>query len=156
MHDLWQSSSAPAWRHALEEYPAVVARQKVAALAELDAWYRAELPGAIRARSTPHVTHTELVAVTEWKMARGVWRAPNLVRVKANPAAEVERTSTRALAAVPHATVPIATLAALDGVGPATASGVVSAFAPEHYPFFDELVAAQVPGLGKVAWTLPF
>jgi hypothetical protein len=38
-------------------------------------------------------------------------------------------------------------------VGPATASGVVSAAAPELYPFFDELVAAQIPGLGKIAWT---
>jgi hypothetical protein len=27
---------------------------------------------------------------------------------------------------------------------------------PEVYPFFDELVAAQVPALGKVAWTLGY
>jgi hypothetical protein len=47
-------------------------------------------------------------------------------------------------------------LAALDGVGPATASGVAAAAAPERYPFFDELVAAQVPGLGKIAWTHGF
>ena len=31
-----------------------------------------------------------------------------------------------------------------------------SAAAPTIYPFFDELVAAQVPGLGKVAWTLGY
>jgi hypothetical protein len=27
---------------------------------------------------------------------------------------------------------------------------------PEIYPFFDELVAAQIPGLGPVAWTLAY
>ena len=29
----------------------------------------------------------------------------------------------------------------------------MAATAPEIYPFFDELVAGQVPGLGPVAWT---
>jgi hypothetical protein len=33
---------------------------------------------------------------------------------------------------------------------------VVAAAAPDFYPFFDELVAAQLPELGKVAWTLGY
>ena len=41
--------------------------------------------------------------------------------------------------AVPHPGTPIATLAKLKGVGPATASAAASAFAPLVYPFFDEL-----------------
>jgi hypothetical protein len=65
-------------------------------------------------------------------------------------------TSAAAFAAAPHPTKPIATLATLAGVGPATASAAVSAFAPERYPFFDELVAAQVPRLGAVKWTMPY
>jgi hypothetical protein len=47
-------------------------------------------------------------------------------------------------------------LATLAGVGPATASAIVAASAPERYPFFDELVAGQIPALGKVAWTLGY
>ena len=47
-------------------------------------------------------------------------------------------------------------VATLAGVGPATASAAIAAVAPETYPFFDELVAAQVPTLGKVAWTLGY
>lgn len=156
MTDLWSSVAAGDWRRALERYPDVVARQGVASLAEHDRWYREELPAAIAARRPAHVTLPELVRVTEWKMARGVWRAPNLVRVRGNDPDLVMETSTDALAKVPHPTAPIAALAALDGVGPATASAVVAAFAPERYPFFDELVAAQVPGLGKVAWTMGY
>jgi len=156
MGSLWLNDSTAAWRDALATYDDVVARQGVARLAELDRWYRDELPGAISARRSPHVTHDELVRLTEWKMARGVWRAPNLVLVRGNDAKLVIDTSAAAFAAAPHPTKPIATLATLAGVGPATASAAVSAFAPERYPFFDELVAAQVPRLGAVKWTMPY
>jgi hypothetical protein len=156
MGSLWLNASTAAWQDALASYEDIVVRQGVARLTELDRWYRDELPGVIRARREPHVTHAELVRLTEWKMARGVWRAPNLVLVRGNDAKLVIDTSTAALAAVPHPTKPIATLATLEGVGPATASAAVSAFAPERYPFFDELVAAQVPGLGAVKWTMSY
>ena len=156
MTELWTSTDPHAWREALDRYGDVVARQGAAKLPELDRWYREELPGAIAARRPVHVTLPELVRLTEWKMARGVWRAPNLVLVRGNAPGAVVETSAGALAKVPHPTAPIAALATLAGVGPATASAVAAATAPEHYPFFDELVAAQVPGLGKVAWTLGY
>jgi hypothetical protein len=156
MTSLWTSNEPAAWRRALDSYDDVVTRQKVARLPELDSWYRGELPGLIASRRTAHVTLPELVRITEWKMARGVWRAPNLVLVRGNDPDLVIATSTKALATIPHPTAPITALAALDGVGPATASGVASAASPVLYPFFDELVAAQVPGLGKVAWTHGF
>jgi hypothetical protein len=153
---LWSSSDARAWRAALARYPDVVAAQGVASLPDLDRWYSDELPAAITARAQPHVTLDELVKVTEWKMARGIWRARNLALVRANQRANVVEVSGGALEAVPHPTSPISTLAKLDGVGPATASAVVAAYAPRTYPFFDELVAGQVPGLGAVAWTLGY
>ncbi|HEU0299405.1 MAG TPA: hypothetical protein VFR37_08125 [Longimicrobium sp.] len=150
---LWKDDSLDAWRAALDEYDAVIDRQGVKPLPELDRWYREELPAAIAKRGKPHVTHDEMVRVTEWKMARGIWRPRNLALVRGNPPEKVVETSTRALAAIPDPQAPIATLAQLDGVGPATASAVAAAAAPETYPFFDELVGAQVPGLGAVAFT---
>src|SRR3982751_1081954 len=116
MGSLWLNDSTAAWRDALASYEDVVSRQHVARLAELDRWYRDELPGAIAARDTPYITHAELVRLTEWKMARGVWRAPNLVLVRGNDTALVVATSRDALRAMPHPTRPIATLATLDGV----------------------------------------
>ena len=153
MIDLWGADATAAWRGALHRYPAVVAGQNVAALLQLDQWYRDELPGLITSRSTPHATLAELVRVTEWKMYRGVWRAPNLVRVKRNDADLVHAITARALALVPHPTKPITEIATLDGVGPATASAIMAACAPSIYPFFDELVAAQIPSIGPVMWT---
>lgn len=153
MPTLWRSDSPDAWRDALDRYEAVIEQQGVARLPELDRWYRADFPAALAARTTPHVTHDELVRVTEWKMARGIFRPRNLVLVRGNAPALVEQTSTAALAAIPDPRRPIALLAELAGVGPATASAIAAAAAPKVYPFFDELVAAQVPGLGTVAFT---
>ena len=156
MAELWASASLRDWRSALDSYVDVVARQGVAKLAAHDEWYRMELPTALSSREPRHVTHDELVRLTEWKMARGVWRAPNLVLVRSNPADVVTETSAKAIAKIPHPTAPIATLATLKGVGPATASAVAAIAEPTLYPFFDELVAEQVPSLGKVAWTLGY
>jgi len=153
MADLWTSDAPERWRAELARYREVIEAQGVARLPELDAWYRDELPALIAARQKPHVTHAEMVRVTEWKMARGVWRARNLALVRGNDAALVERTSAAALARIPHPSEPIAIMSKLAGVGPATASAVVSAAAPDIYPFFDELVAAQIPGVGQVTFT---
>ena len=156
MTALWSASASAAWTVALNAYPSVIAQQDVAKLPELDAWYRDELPGIIASRRLVHVTLPELVRVTEWKMYRGVWRAPNLVRVKNNPAETVIETTVRGFARCPHPTQAIGEIASLDGVGPATASALVAALLPAVYPFFDELVAAQIPDLGPVKWTLGF
>jgi|SRR5215207_4670371 len=156
MTPLWLDSSVAAWRGALRSYDDVVSRQGVAKLTDLDAWYSKELPTALDKRRTRHATLPELVKLTEWKMARGVWRAPNLVLVKGNDAQMVIETSRAALASAPHPTAPIAALSKLDGVGPATASALAAAAEPSVYPFFDELVAAHVPSLGPVKWTLGY
>jgi hypothetical protein len=156
MSSLWQNASPAAWHRALDSYGLVVARQGVARLPDLDLWYRDELPAAIAKRRPRYATHAELVELTEWKMARGVWRAPNLVLVKGNDAELVKKTTAAALASAPHPTAPVAALAKLAGIGPATASALAAAAEPATYPFFDELVAAQVPGLGAVKWTMSY
>jgi hypothetical protein len=154
MAKLWDSKALTDWQRALESYDDVIARQGIARLPDLDRWYRVELPATIAARQKPHVTLADLVKLTEWKMTRGVWRARNLALVRGNDPALVVQTSTAALAKMPHPTAPIAGLAELAGVGPATASAVAAATMPNTYPFFDELVAAQIPGSGKLEYTL--
>ena len=156
MATLWHDDDLAAWSAALTTYPEVVAARVVSRLPELDSWYREELPGLLTARSPIQITHEELVRVTEWKMKRGAWRARNLVLVRGNDPAEVERMSREAFALVPEPRKPVARLAELAGVGPATASAVLAAVHPDLYPFFDEDVAAQIPDLGPVAFTMPY
>ncbi len=153
---LFASTDASAWRTALEAYPQAIAAHPVARLQALDTWYRTELPVAMRAREPMTVTHDEMVRVTEWKMARGVWRAPNLVKVKANAPEAVEHAGREAAAHLGTLNKAIGAFTELDGVGPATASAVLALMDPARYPFFDEDVARQVPTLGPVAWTLAY
>lgn len=156
MSDLWHDDDRDRWARALAAYDAVVRRQGVERLPALDRWYRTELPDAILAREPAHLTRDELVRLTEWKMARGVWRGRNLALVERNTEAAVAATSARALARIPDPAGPIAELARLGGVGPATASAVAAAAAPETYPFLDDVAAARVPDLGAVAYSLAF
>jgi hypothetical protein len=154
--DLWASQDVQAWRASLDRYDSVIAAQGSERLVALDHWYRTELPGAVQSRTPMHATLDDMVRLTEWKMARGVFRARNLVLVKGNDAKVVRDVSARALALTPHPTAVIKQLSDLDGVGPATASALAAAAYPAVYPFFDELVAWQIPGMADVTFTLAF
>jgi hypothetical protein len=151
---LWTETSCEAWRDALAAYPDVVAEQGSDLLKRLDPWYRQELPALLAERAEPFVTRDELVRVVEWKMARGVWRPRNLQLARSNDEATVREASRAAFAAAPDPRRPLRLLGELKGVGPATASAVLAARLPERYPFFDEVVAAQAPGLAPGEFTL--
>jgi hypothetical protein len=154
MTDLWTSDSCSDWAAALDGYASVVTQQPSDLLQRRDPWYREELPGLIAARAEPFVTREELVWVVEWKMARGVWRARNLHLARSNDAAAVEAASRAAFAAIPDERKPVKLLGELSGVGPATVSAVLAAVRPDRYPFFDDVVAMQVPGLTASAFSL--
>jgi hypothetical protein len=156
MKSLWAATLPDEWHATLQTYESVIARQDSQRLPALDRWYREDLADAVVGRKPAHVTLDELVKITEWKMARGVWRARNLALVRSNAPADIEEVSAAALMAIPNPTTPITLLAKLAGVGPATASAVVAATNPEFYPFFDELVAAQIPQAGKLVFNLKY
>ena len=153
---LWSTKSCAKWQAALDLYAEIVEKQGVRELKELDRWYREEFPKQLAAREPAYITRDELEQVTRWKMQRGVWRERNRRLVEGNPVPLVRQTSRAAFAAIPDLRKPIAVLSALAGVGPATASAVLAASRPDLYPFFDELVAAQIPGLGPVSFTAAY
>lgn len=154
--NLWQSDNCAAWQAALAEYPAVVRAQQVRGLDELDEWYRQDFPRLIAARRPAYITRTELERVTTWKMKRGVWRERNRLLLAGNSPTVIKRTARQAFAAVPDLRKPISILSSLAGVGPATASAVLAGFSPALFPFFDEFVAQQIPGLGTVSFTAAY
>jgi hypothetical protein len=153
---LWSIINCADWQEASDRYPEVIKAQGVRELPEIDLWYRTEFPASLAARDPAYVTREELERVTRWKMKRGVWRERNRLLVVGNEAKIVKRLSMEAIAVVLDPRRPVATLSQLAGVGPATASAILAALRPDMYPFFDELVAAQIPGLGPVAFTAPY
>jgi hypothetical protein len=69
------------------------------------------------------------------------------------PAVSTGGTSASGAATAAALLAPVRLLAKLRGIGPATVSAVLAAVYPERYPFLEDVVAAQVPGLGPPAFT---
>jgi hypothetical protein len=151
---LWLSDDCAEWSAALARYESVVEQQDSPLLLRRDPWYRLELPALVGQRGEPYLTREELVWIVEWKMARGVWRARNLHLVRANSPEEVQAASSASWLAIEDARKALKALGVLKGVGPATASAVLAVYRPDLYPFFDDLVAAQIPGLEVSAFTV--
>ena len=157
---LWGRDDVASWRAALGRYASTCAQRararEASRLVDLDAWYQCALPAALGARAPAYVTADELARVTEWKMKRGKYRARNLMLVRGNADDDVRLRSEAAFAAIPDPRRPIVELTSLAGVGPATASAVLAALRPDVYPFFDEVIAAQIAHLGAVTFTTPY
>ncbi len=147
MTGLWTSSNCSDWSAALAGYADCVARQPSDLLQKRDLWYRETLPGLIEGRAEPYLTRDELLWIVEWKMARGVWRARNLHLARSNGPEEVEAASRASFAALADDRAVLKPLSALKGVGPATTSAALAACRPDRFPFFDDVIAEQIPGL---------
>ncbi|KAL8669761.1 MAG: hypothetical protein Q9168_005655 [Polycauliona sp. 1 TL-2023] len=86
---------------------------------------------------------TEVQSLVEWKLKFGTYR-PSLAKlVASNPVQEVRKTTSSAFSMMSEDSDPskaISTLSKLKGIGPATASLLLSCYDPDTIPFFsDEL-----------------
>lgn len=126
------------------------------ALVELDNWYQHELPVVIQGRKTKFITHSELCKLMKWKLTRGKFRPRLTEMVQTNSPQIVLDASQSAFDLLPDVEQAIKALTVLKAVGPATASAILAAGAPDQVPFMaDESMLAVLPGRPK-AYTLPY
>eukprot|EP00005_Dracoamoeba_jomungandri_P010626 CAMPEP_0174267828 /NCGR_PEP_ID=MMETSP0439-20130205/35066_1 /TAXON_ID=0 /ORGANISM="Stereomyxa ramosa, Strain Chinc5" /LENGTH=125 /DNA_ID=CAMNT_0015355567 /DNA_START=147 /DNA_END=521 /DNA_ORIENTATION=- len=106
-------------------------------LKELDNWFYVELPASLKKKM--FISSEELVKVVEWKMTRGQWRARNKKLAESNTEKEVKKLSKGVFKMFTEnegedeeffrkCKEAIKQLSKLKGIGPATASAVLSAF----------------------------
>lgn len=148
------SLSASVAKNLLAAYPAAVsaaeardARRKKGKLVSLDKWWRGE--GRDAARERGHVTKEALIKLVTWKITRGKMR-PLLGYARDMDARALEAASKHAFVEGTTFDDAIKPLIALRGIGPATASAILS-WASDDWPFMsDEALLAT----GERTYTL--
>merc|ERR1712117_434256 len=127
-------------------------------LLKLDKWYQNELPKKIESRGKEsHLTHEELVQLIKWKLARGQFRPRLKDLIQMNTPRVVMQETKKAFRAIDKRKdieAAVSALSNLKGVGPAMASAVLAAMAPELAPFMADELLLSMPEVEGIDYTM--
>merc|ERR1711936_1042917 len=127
-------------------------------LIKLDKWYQNELPKKIKSRGKEaHLTHEEMVQTIKWKLARGQFRPRLKDLIQMNTPRVVMQESKKAFRAIDKKKdleAAVSALSNLKGVGPAMASAVLAAGAPEIAPFMADELLMSMPEVEGIDYTM--
>jgi len=127
-------------------------------LIKLDKWYQNELPKKIKSRGKEaHLTHEEIVQTIKWKLARGQFRPRLKDLIQMNTPRVVMQETKKAFRAISKKNdleAAVSALSNLKGVGPAMASAVLAAGAPEVAPFMADECLLSMPEVEGIDYTM--
>ncbi|XP_023642209.1 uncharacterized protein LOC17891074 isoform X2 [Capsella rubella] len=135
----FKCSDVGIWKEALSSYESRIESLNKPDLVSLDQFYRIKLPCLLHDRDpNPYLTTSELCQLMKWKLTRGKWRPRLLDFVSSLDDSVVKSASEKAFKSLPDISKAVKELTVLKGVGPATASAVLAAYAPDIAPFMSD------------------
>ncbi len=155
---LYSSADASAWAASLAAAPA---RAAATGVNHEGRFYGLRLEGTAGAHPIAAIKKADVVMTVAWKLSRGMWRPRLLAFAEALTEAEVKDAAAAAAAALGNGPAPpaeaalaaaIAALAELKGIGPATATALLTA-ADDSIPFLSD--EAGVAACGCREYTTP-
>ena len=158
---LWNSNAATTWEDALNSYSDCKsllsenlsnAQSKLSkeTFGKTDSWLENTLVKSIK--SDGEITLDQLTKLMVWKLQRGQFRATLMGLIKRNSDKTVRTVSSKALKQLfddSDVTGSMKTLTELSGVGPATASLILSIATPDKVPFMSDEAMDAVVGLPR-------
>ncbi|TRY93042.1 hypothetical protein DNTS_025168 [Danionella cerebrum] len=108
---------------------------------------------SIAARSECFLTRAELVKIMEWKLMKGKFRPRLQQLIGSNVEELVQSSSKKAFSLLPDVQAAITELCKLKGVGPATASAILAAGAPDKVAFMADEAVESIAELRPVQYT---
>lgn len=157
--NLWKSSDTLIWNKYLSAYDNALKflseKKKKAKLISLDNWYQKTLGKNVRSRDIPYLEKAELVKLMEWKLTRGKFRPRLAEFIQSNTEENIKKITETSFKQIEQVDVAIKELCQLKGVGPATASAILTVYKPGMYCFMaDEAVVSVLSG--KIDYTLKY
>ena len=127
-------------------------------LLKIDKWFHNDLPKKIKSRGKDaYLTHEEIVQCMKWKLQMGVFRQKLKDLIQMNTprvVMDLTKKSFRAISKRDDLESAVNALSSLKGVGPAFASAVLAAFAPDRVPFMSDEVLLSMPDVEDVDYTM--
>lgn len=162
--EFFENGSSKQFEFVLTQYPEALQsmadskKSKSETLIKLDKWFQNDLPKKIKSRGKEaHITHEEIVQTIKWKLARGKFRPRLKDLITMNTPRMVvqeSKKSFRNLFKRNDLEAAIQSLSSLKGVGPAMASAIITAAAPEIAPFMADECLLSMPDIEGIDYTM--
>ena len=155
---LWKATNTKKWEQSLQKYSQCIqlvnenqsnAQNRISKVTfiEDDKWREEQLPMIMKKKK--YLTLEDIQRLVRWKLRRGMYRPTLLGLIKRNQNDFVVKTTKSAFSDSVDTDSSLSNICLLQGVGPATASALISSYHPDKIAFMSDEAMDAALGLPR-------